>query len=194
MEPLAGPIRVTHLVLGLATGGLETVVLNLVRHSSRDRFAHRVVCLHEPGDLAPLVEAAGAPVAALRAHGRVRTSVKLVRTLLLTRPHVLHTHNPLPHQHGAIARVALRLPVLVHTKHGRNFPDDPWAVRVSRWSSRASDVVVPVSEDAADIARGVERVPASKILVITNGVDTARFRPAAVPRHAACAVTASRRW
>jgi sugar transferase (PEP-CTERM/EpsH1 system associated) len=192
MEPLPGPIRVTHVVLGLATGGLETVVLNLVRHSTRDRFAHRVVCLREPGDLAPLVEAVGAPVEALRARGRVRTSVKLVRSLLRTRPHVLHTHNPLPHQLGAIARVALRLPVLVHTKHGRNFPHDPWAVRVGRWSSRASDVVVPVSQDAADVARGVERVPASKILVIPNGVDTARFRPPAAPRTAACAVTVAR--
>ena len=170
-------IRVTHLVLSLETGGLENVVLNLVRHADRERFAERVVCLRGPGALAPLVEAEGAPVIALRSSGRLPTLRALLAELQVGSPHVLHTHNPLPHQFGAMAKLLRRTQVLVHTKHGRNAPEDRIAVAINRLCSRATDMVVPVSENAADVARRIERVPERKLLVIHNGIETERFTP-----------------
>lgn len=170
-------VPVTHLVLSLETGGLETVVLNLARHADRDRFSHRVICLRHPGTLAPLVEAEGAPVTALHRTGRIATLRALLSQLRLDRPQILHTHNPLPHQFGAIARTLGRASFLVHTKHGRNFPDDPVAVWVNRQCSRATDVVVAVSEDAAEVARSIERVPEHKLRVVLNGIETDRFKP-----------------
>jgi len=45
------PVRVVHLVTTLAIGGLEKVVLDLVRFGTPDQFAVRVVCLDESGVL-----------------------------------------------------------------------------------------------------------------------------------------------
>ncbi len=179
MPAVDNRIHVTHVVLGLQTGGLETVVVNLVRHADRRRFAHQVVCLREAGALAPLVEAEGVPVTTLQARGRLGMLCSLVSRLRSSRTHVLHTHNPTPHQIGALARLLLRTPVLVHTKHGRNFPDDRTAVRLNRWCSCWTDVVVSVSVDAADVARRIERVAPEKVLVIQNGIEIDRF---SVPR------------
>jgi glycosyltransferase involved in cell wall biosynthesis len=51
-------------------------------------------------------------------------------------------------------------------------------VLANRWASLNTDAVIPVSEDAADVARRVERVPARKVQVIRNGIDLTGF-PAA---------------
>ena len=45
------PVRVVHLVTTLAIGGLEKVVLDLVRFGTPDQFTMRVVCVDESGVL-----------------------------------------------------------------------------------------------------------------------------------------------
>jgi glycosyltransferase involved in cell wall biosynthesis len=84
---------------------------------------------------------------------------------------MLHTHNPGSHRVGVPARLLARVPHLVHTKHGRNHPGDPVAVARNRRLARFTSVVVAVSEDAARVARDVERIPAAKVRVIHNGVE-----------------------
>jgi glycosyltransferase involved in cell wall biosynthesis len=94
---------------------------------------------------------------------------------------VLHTHNPGPHQIGAASRVFYSVPVLVNTKHGRNFPEDRLAVLGNRVASWFTDMVVAVSANAATVAMEVERVQSAKVQVLRNGVDLTRFRPALQP-------------
>jgi glycosyltransferase involved in cell wall biosynthesis len=64
---------------------------------------------------------------------------------------------------------------VVHTKHGRNYPDRPVAVFKNWLASCFTDRVVPVSEDAATVVRQIERVPGRKVRVIRNGIDLDRF-------------------
>ncbi len=52
-----GRHRVVHVVLSLNIGGLEMVVLDLVRLSNRAGFEPHVLCLNETGSLAPRIEA-----------------------------------------------------------------------------------------------------------------------------------------
>jgi sugar transferase (PEP-CTERM/EpsH1 system associated) len=172
------PIRVVHLVRQLDLGGLEVVVWNLVRCMDRERFEPRVICLGERGAIADRFDTIGVPVEALAARGRTEAILRLARRLWRLRPDVLHTHNPTPHLVGAVARRLARVGVLVHTKHGRNYPEVRRAVLANRWASLNTDAVIPVSEDAADVARRVERVPARKVQVIRNGIDLTGF-PAA---------------
>lgn len=174
--------RVVHLVLSLGVGGLEMMVLHLARHADRARFDTRVLCLREPGPLAAAAAAAGVEVDSLDCPGlpKARTLARLARKLRALRPHVLHTHNPSPHLFGALAAPAAGVPVVVHTKHGRNYPDSPRAVWVNRVASWLTDRVVAVSEATAAVASGRERVPGRKVCVIPNGIDVARFRPPAV--------------
>lgn len=164
-------IGVVHLLLTMDVGGLERVALDLVRRSDPDRFDARIICLRAPGELAPLAQSLGVPVEALGARRGLDGLARLVRRLRHLRPAVLHTHNPGPHRVGVVARRLGGVPVLVHTKHGRNFPLNRRAVAVNRRLSLLSDRVVAVSEDAADVARRVEGVPAAKVCVIQNGIE-----------------------
>jgi sugar transferase (PEP-CTERM/EpsH1 system associated) len=191
MQPLRslltpGRVRVVHLVSSLNIGGLEMVVLNLARYHDQARFDVRVLCLQEKGALAPRVEALGVPVESLDCPdlARGRTVLRLTRRLSALRPHVIHTHNPNPHVFGSVAAWGAGVAVLVHTKHGRNYPDQFRAVLMNRLATCLSSCIVPVSEDAAQVARDVERVPRGKLLVIRNGIDLARFPAACRPRAA----------
>ena len=114
------PIRVVHLVRTLDVGGLEMVVLDLVRKATRSIFEPIVVCLGSAGELAPRFEAVGVRVVSLEGESvklpqAVGRLAKLLRSL---KPQILHTHNPGPHLQGALATLMTRIPVLVHTKHG----------------------------------------------------------------------------
>ena len=166
------PITVVHLVSTLGVGGQEMVILSLVEHMDRQQFRPVVLTLHEGGPLVERIRALGVTVETVGEPGL--TGLPLVRRLAARlkfhRADVLHTHNPAPHQHGAAARVLAGVPVLIHTKHGRNnFP-----TRARRWADqlagRFSDLVVAVSIDSADVARQVDRVPQAKLRVIHNGI------------------------
>jgi len=65
----------------------------------------------------------------------------------------------------------------VHTKHGRNHPDDGRRVMVNRVAAAFSDRVVAVSDDARKVALEVERIEPHRLVMIRNGVDTKKVRP-----------------
>jgi sugar transferase (PEP-CTERM/EpsH1 system associated) len=172
------PLRVVHLVSTLNIGGLEMVVVNLMQWCDRSKIEPHVICLGETGALADQISALGIPVESLSASGKVsgrRRLWRLARRLRALRPHVLHTHNPAPHWTGALAAQLARVPVLVHTKHGRNYAHRWRAVLTNRVASGLSDCIVPVSEDAAQVALDVEHTPPHKLRVIRNGVDVERY-------------------
>lgn len=172
-----GRVRVVHLVLSLDFGGLEMVAVDLARATDRARFEPHVVCLRSKGALAPRLEERGIAVHSLDCPTlpKVRTLARLVRILRQLRPQVLHTHNPSPHLFGVMARHLAGVPVLVHTKHGRNYPHKWRAVLVNRIAARLTDCIAPVSEASSDIARTVEHVADNKLQVIRNGIDLAEF-------------------
>jgi glycosyltransferase involved in cell wall biosynthesis len=168
-------VRVVHLVSTLEVGGLEKVVVDLVTRRNRSIEAS-VICLEHAGPLARDIEAAGATVEVLGDDASRATRLRrLVHRMRARRPDVLHTHNPAPHLIGAAAARIARVPVVVHTKHGRNYPGRPARVWLNRQLARFTDTVVAVSDDVADVCRGIECVPANRVRVIRNGVDTSRF-------------------
>ena len=170
-----------HLVLGLDLGGLEMVVLDLVRLGDRQHIVPTVVSLGGSGDLDARFRSLDVDVRTLQARGRWEGVRRLRKVLEEVRPDVLALHNPGPHQIGAASRIFYRVPVLVNTKHGRNFPEDRIAVLGNRMASCLTDAVVAVSEDAAAVAIEVERVKRAKVQVLRNGVDLTRFQPARRP-------------
>jgi sugar transferase (PEP-CTERM/EpsH1 system associated) len=195
--PAARPsVGVVHLVTKLEFGGLEKVVFDLVRSRTRDTFDARVMCLETAGALAPRFDGLGVAVETIgrpsdRFAGRV---IRLARRLRSLKPHVLHTHNPGPHLHGALAAVLASVPVLVHTKHGRNRVRRRSVRLINRFAAGLSDAIVAVSDETARVSREIERIPASKIRTIRNGVDLEHFayRGPRGDRSGFCAVTVGR--
>jgi sugar transferase (PEP-CTERM/EpsH1 system associated) len=173
------PIPIVHLVDSLEVGGLEKVVCDLCRLANRDQFAPTVICLQTAGKLTADLAGSGVPIISLDCPtlSKSRTLWRLVRQLRWLRPAVLHTHNPTPHFFGAAAAVLLGIPVLVHTKHGRNHPHRGLAVTKNRFVSWPTDCIVAVSADAAQVVTEVERIPPHKVQLIWNGIDLTRFPP-----------------
>lgn len=179
-------IRVVHLVSSLNVGGLEMVVLHLARYCDRDRFSPHVLCLQEAGKLAPAIERLGIRVESLDCPelSKGKTLFRVAQRLRQLRPQILHTHNMNPHFFGALAACAVGVPVVIHTKHGRNYPDRRVAVLKNWFLSFFTNRVVTVSSDAATVVRQIEHVPTQRTTVIRNGIDIDRFPP--VVRNGKC--------
>jgi len=173
----AQPIRIVHLVLGLNVGGLEQVVYDLVRYTNTQRFSVRVVCLGEIGAWGPKFQAVGVPVEGLGVLGRrtLPRVMALARRLRELCPDILHTHNLTPHLVGSLAARVAGSVVVVHTKHGRNYPHTRRRALAGRIASWFSKKIIGVSRDAAEEALRTEKVSAQKIDVIINGIDLTRF-------------------
>ena len=171
-------LKVTHVVLSLEHGGLQSIVLDLVREGRRLGQDVVVVCLERPGVLAPQVEARGGllvctwkpPGIRLEMFGRLRS---LFRELRLD---VVHTH-----QIGALfyAGPAARragVPVVVHTEHGKHYD----LRRRNRWVGRVAGRLAArffcVSADIAAAAKAHRIVPGHKLHMVPNGIDTHQFR------------------
>jgi glycosyltransferase involved in cell wall biosynthesis len=181
---MRGPLKVAHVVLSLDVGGLERNVVNQVREGRALGQSVSVVCLERPGVLAPRVEALGGRVVCLDKRPGVRLSLfgKLRSLLRADRPDVLHTHQiPTLFYAGLAARLAGRVRV-VHTEHG--LPLFAGRAR-TRWLGRLAgvhcDYFFCLTREMADEARKYRIVPARKIRLIRNGIETANYRESGDP-------------
>ena len=169
-------MNVLHIVRSMDVGGLETVVIGLVDGGREHDIAPYLGCLYELGAQGGDVRTDGTWVGGLEKHGSLKTLFSLCQYLRRNQIDVIHTHNPQPHLFGVLAGIICRVPV-VHTKHGRNYPEDAKRVWLNRQLSRFSVMIAAVSEDAARVALTVEKVPEKKVMVVYNGIDTERFAP-----------------
>jgi glycosyltransferase involved in cell wall biosynthesis len=189
------PLHVAHAVLSLDVGGLERVVLALIREGRRRGQRVSVVCVEKPGALADDARAAGAEVVSLdKSPGRRAEYVGRAADLLARlRPNVVHTHQIGAAWYLGPGAAARQIPVL-HTEHGNQFArDGGWAARLksrlfyhraSRWVGRFCCV-------SAEIAAAVTRwgtVPRKLVEVVPNGIDTAVADGLPTPAEAKAAI------
>jgi glycosyltransferase involved in cell wall biosynthesis len=178
-------LRVTHVVLSLECGGLERMVLSLVRAGRARGQEVSAVCLEQPGTLAAQVEAAGARVlcAEKRPGLRPGTAGRLAAMFEDLRPDVIHTHQigALLYAGNAAGRVGV--PV-VHTEHGNHLKWlTSWIRRMKmrllyRQASRRATRFCCVSAEIAEAVKGAG-IDARKVVVVPNGIDTNAVPPEA---------------
>ena len=183
-RPGTGPLHIAHGVLTLDVGGLERIVLDLVRVGRRQGHRVSVVCLERPGTLGPAAEAEGAIVVSLnKPPGRPPELVtKATGALGDLRPDVIHTHAVGALWYlGPAARALGRIP-MVHTEHIDNVGKAVgWIAKLKTrvlWNraGRFADTFCGVSDD---VSRSVGRwgtVPRSKIKTVLNGIDLERYQ------------------
>ena len=173
----ASPEVVVHVVQNLAIGGLERVVLNLVRHAHRERYRPMIVCLGPGGPLADEARAAGIEVTVLnqRPGFRLATVLSLARRWRKHKVRVVHCHNAAPLVYGALAG-RLAGAGVVYTAHGMKTSGARKPVRLDRLG--LVDAFVTVSDDARRIALESAGADPARVRTIVNGVDTAAYRRA----------------
>jgi glycosyltransferase involved in cell wall biosynthesis len=168
--------RILHVTFGLDVGGQEKLLVEFARRADRGRFDLRFVSLGSRGMLADDIEALGWRVTGLGLPSGLRPSliVKLARLFRRWQPDVIHTHDDRALFYAGPAAWATRVPLVINTRHGRNFHFTPRQVAVGRWLARLVDRYVCVSDDVKSqcVAEGIE--PA-RLRTILNGIDTSRF-------------------
>ena len=167
--------RVTHVVVSLACGGLERLVVDWANaRNARAPGATRIVCLDEAGELSADVQGGVIVLGAQRA--RRPFDVAAVRRLrrAAAETDVLHSHNLAAQQYAVLANVC-RGVRHVHTEHGSRTHLAGVANRVrNRLLARFTDVLVAVSDATAESVSVEQGVPRERIRVIRNGVTPHR--------------------
>ena len=175
--PAAG-IHVVHGVLSLDLGGLERLVLDLIRTGRDKGYRNSVVCIDRPGLLAQAAAALGAEVHCLGNESeRPLATGRAAELFDRIKPDVLHTHQigALWHLGRAARARGIRT---VHTEHSDHVGlARGWRNKLkSRWwwyaAGRLAQCFCCVSEDIARSVRRWGTVRSDKVVVIPNGVDT----------------------
>ena len=173
------PVRVAHVVESLELGGLEKLLIDIVRYTDRSRFAPRVITLGHRGLFADEIEAMDCPVTSLGIgpglSARAWALPKLAARFRRERVGVVHTHSEGPLLFGAPAAKFARVPRVVHTRHhGPDPGSSRRALRAMALASRWVDVFACVADDGA--RRGAaEGIAPSKMVTVWNGIDLDRF-------------------
>jgi sugar transferase (PEP-CTERM/EpsH1 system associated) len=181
--PAGRPLHVCHAVLRLDVGGLERVVLDLIRESRRQGHRVSVLCVERPGALASAAADLGAQVVSAGKPlgfrpGVVRRVTNLLRGL---RPDVVHSH-----QLGALLYTGpttrrAGVGAVVHTEHGKHYADC-WRLRLmGRFAARYARRVFAVSDDIRRELRDCGIASPAKLVHVPNGVEADRFDLAGDP-------------
>lgn len=164
----------------LIAAGMETVTARLALQLAASGHTVGVTCLLDEGPLASELRAAGVRVAVVPAPG-LRTNVMptdLAAWLRREQPDVVHAHSGTWLKAARASHLA-GVRRFVFTEHGLN-DVEPWYNAVlKRCGGWMTDCVVAVSQPLRTYLVGQVGIPAAKVVVIQNGVDTERFRPGA---------------
>jgi glycosyltransferase involved in cell wall biosynthesis len=181
-------MKVLHVITGLDAGGAETQLAMLLRHT---RHECDVVTLYNPGPIADQIRAGGTTVRdiGMRNNRDLRALPRLRSLIAGGRYDAVHAHLYRSQVYGRPAARLARTPVVVTTEHSigethierRRMSTGVRGLYLA--SELFSDRTIAVSDVVRDrlVRWGV---PARKITVIPNGLDTAElaFDPAARAR------------
>lgn len=173
---------VTHLITGLEVGGAETMLARLVSRSDRGTFQHRVISMREPGEMAPVILAAGVSVESLNMKSGIpdpRAALRLRWLLSQQKVDVLQSWMYHANLLASVVTPVARVPVIWNM---RAVPDVDYGRQIAMIDAslsrlaRVPAAVVVNSEYGRDYMAG-RGYAGARWRVIPNGFDTAHFRP-----------------
>ncbi len=186
----AGSRRIVMLITTLTFGGAETQVIRLAIELSRRGWRVKVVCLIDPSAYVSQlteenieVESLGMP----RGVPDPRAIWRLRRIIRSFQPDVVHSHMVHANLLGRIARLFCRMPVLICTAHNLQERSEKGGATwhkelLYRVTDFLADRTTIICAAAFDRYVRVGAVPARKLELVPNGIDTRRFTPSAEAR------------
>ena len=177
-------IRVLHVIDSLALGGAQTALLNLVRHCDASRFEPSVATMHGRGVFWDAFAQLGVPLHSLSPRRELPLYVARFAGLVRSwRPQIVHCH--LFGSNWVAKPLAAALGVPVRISHDQCNDalryENPWAFAIDTQTNRLSSHICAVSSSTRDFLLRREKIPASRVSLVYNGVDLERFR-APAPR------------
>ncbi len=170
-------LRVVHVVFSLDCGGLEHVVLDLVRGGQLRQQQVSVICLERPGELAHDAQSLGAMVHCADKPAGVdcRLRGRLLSIFSQLRPDVVHTHQIGALFYAGAAARRFGVPMIAHTEHGIHYRNRLRTRLLAKCAGRYAHRFFCVSAEIAADVRRFGITAHDRIHVIRNGVDTGRF-------------------
>lgn len=171
-------MHVMHLIQGLEVGGLEIMVINLLRGLDPARFRPSVCCFDSLGPLADELKGAKIPVTLLQRKPGIdwRYILRLARFLNRSAVQILHLHNPTAFFYGTLAGKLARIPYIIYTEHGRDYSAGLKVRLAHRFLAKRVDQIIVVAQSGKRYLCTQEGVAESKIRLIYNGIDGRSFR------------------
>ena len=180
-KPLAdrGPLRVMFVTTSMPVGGMETLLVELVRRMDRERFAPELCCLKYLDTLGEKL-AAELPVhtGLLTSKYDLRVLPRLTRLLRRRKIDAVVTVGTGGDKMfwGRLAAWSAGVPVICSALHSTGLPDR--VERLNRLLTPLTDAFIGVAEPHGRYLAEHEGCPPRKVRVIPNGVDVERFHPA----------------
>jgi sugar transferase (PEP-CTERM/EpsH1 system associated) len=171
------PLHICHIVLSLEPGGLENGVVNVINGLDPVEFRSSVCCLQRVGEFSGRLRSDVAIASmGLRSGNDPWMPLRVSRLLRRGDVDIVHTRNAEAFFYGFLAGRLAGVPAVVHSEHGRVFPEKPWRALAQRLLLRHVDAAFAVSEQLrSDLVSGLH-VPADRFEVLYNGVDIQRFQ------------------
>lgn len=181
--------RIVHIVYSFSVGGLENVIVQLINRLPADRFEHVLLSLTDISEFKDRIAQPG--VRFIELHKSPGHAVplypKIYKLLRELKPDIVHTCNLAALELVPLAWLA-RVPLRVHAEHGwdKHDPDgsNPRYQSLRKLYKPFVSHYVAVSQDLYEYLARAIRVPASKLSLIANGVDTVQFHPPTGARQA----------
>lgn len=159
-------------------GGAEKALADIALHLDPERFNVSVCATREAGNYQPLLDEAGIRtfIQGRKSRWDLGQWLKLIRLLKRERIDILHTHLFGSNTLGRLLGKAAGVPVIISHDHWSTI--SAREARVDRLLHTLSDRILVPSEASRTLVSQVEGIANSRIDVLYNGVDTAKFAPA----------------
>ncbi len=171
----------------LNTGGIETLIVEMLQALPRDRFNAGVAVFEGGGTLEQSVLDGGYYLRDLgKQEGFDLGLVRRLRRLLQAENiDIVHTHNFSAWLYAVLATLGLKRVKIVHTEHSFVEGNKRRRYLAERFCAQLTGHTVAVSQDVKQ--KMVEQcgIRPSRIEVVTNGIDTERFAPSRTLRDSA---------
>ncbi len=175
--PLAerGPLQVMFLITSMETGGAEVLLVNLMRGLDPQRCVPELVCMKHLGELGEqLATRFSTHCDLIRYKFDASVLGRLSRIMQRSKTDALVTVGAGDKMFwGRLAARRAGVPVILSALHSTGWPDN--IGRLNRMLTPITDAFIAVAEPHRDYLIRNERFPKSRVRLIPNGIDTARF-------------------
>ncbi len=178
--PENGIIKVLQLVEDLSIGGLERIIQSLAAGLPKEKYEVRVWCLTKGGAIADELKGAGIEVEILGMGRRctVPFLFKLRKKIKDSRIDIIHAHGYTATTVARTAGFLAGVPAMIAHVHSTYWSYTTKQLLIEKALSMVTDKIVCCSNAVAEFVVSREKIDPRKVVVVYNGAEDMRSRPA----------------